>query len=407
MNKSSNYLNRLWNFFRFPKKELPIQGSQYPLGIASTLRIRQNLDIPEQPIRPIIDIATSRQLIEMRWWSYEVRHALSFLSHDCFQQQDGSSGSWRLTEELQDGTPVHPDTLAIGRNLQNRISNKESVLGGDRLQRAARDMLAYGDSFLELGIEKDGLGGWGIAKSLYLPSLSVFVEESNQGETLRYRQQASFVQSDSDILIEASKMLHFSYEKDIRYGEPITLQSLPKWQEVNSAAMALAKAARDCGIAPWLHIMSDGATPKSVDTYREKHQQALQEGIITNLYLSHGAEVRKAAVDSNAIAPLAEYFLACRRQMIPPCIPLWMYPDLGHEATGLANDIAGQPAMAYSRTISNLRSLLGNQIKWAVSLEICLIKGFDWFLQYGQFEIIWGDWFATPGQLVAQQQQND
>jgi hypothetical protein len=38
---------------------------------------------------------------------------------------------------------------------------------------------------------------------------------------------------------------------------------------------------------------------------------------------------------------------------------------------------------------------MGQQIKWAIALEIVLKKGYEFYRQDGRFDIIWGDWFVT------------
>ena len=403
---SENILKRLWRYFQSEKTPSSIEGSQYPLVLASNSRFRQNLDIPEQPIRQVIDVATSRKLIEMCYWSFEVQKGISFLSSDLFQQVDGSSGSWKIKTEEPDGEPVavNPDVLVIAEDLQKLRDGKELVLGGDRLQKAAREMLHYGDSFLELGIERDGLGSWGINSSCYLPALSVFVEQSEQGKVQQYRQQRNMYQSDSDILLHPGKVLHFSYEKNQRYGMPLCLAQLPYWEDVQKADNALSKAANDLGVNPWLHIMPETVNEKLLGVYERKHKEALRDGIVTNLYLLNGADVRKAGADAQALQPLIDHYLMCRRRMVPAGVPLWMFPDLSfNDVGGRADDLNGQPAMHYSRIISSLRSLLGEQVKWAISLELVMKKGFDWYQENGHFEIVWGDWYTTPGELAMRQ----
>lgn len=404
-----NLLQRLWAAFTASGNQSPadgsnLQGSQYPIG--NRQRRRTTLPLPEQPVRPIYgDLSISQELIEMRSWSYEMRHSISILARDCFQQIDGRSASWRVAETLEDGRKVHPDVIAIGRDIANRRNGKSLILGGDRLQRAARDMMSYGDGFLELGIEREGIGrnDWGIAKSLYLPSLSVFVDESEHEEPQSYRQQEKLAPSDSDRVIHPVKVLQFSYEKDRLYGNPLAFQSCEPWRKIKAASADLEDAAREIAIAPWLHVMPPEQDESYRGKYQQRHESLLNDGIITNLYLMSGADVRKATSGSNVLKPLVDYYLSLRYQMLPPGLPHYLFPGLGLESSS-GKEIANQPALAYARMIANLRSLLGEQIKWAISLEIVLRKGFDFYISDGQFfDIAWGDWFVTGFESMRQQ----
>lgn len=395
-----NLLQRLWAFFSTGNQATAdgsgLQGSQYPIGRRQ--RRSTTLPIPEHPVRPIMgDMSISQELIEMKTWSYEMRHAISILARDCFQQIDGSSASWFVPDVLPDGTKVHPDVLAIAKDLEARYNGKQRVIGGDRLQRAARDMLAYGDAFVELSIEKEGIGNrdYGIARSLYLPSLSIFVDEDDQEGILTYVQQKQPQRKPDDIEIHPLKVLQFSYEENKQYGEPLALQSLEPWRKIKAVSADLEDAARECAIAPWLHIMPSDKDEKYRSSYQQRHESLMNDGVVTNLYLLSGADVRRALGGSEALKPLLDYYLSLRYQMLPPGLPHYLFPGLGLESSS-GKEIANQPALAYARTIANIRSLLGEQIKWAISIEIVLKKGFDFFEKEGRFfNVAWATWFTT------------
>lgn len=404
-----NLLQRLWSFFtagnQITADSSNLQGSQYPIG--NRQRRRTTLPLPEQPVRPICgDLTISQELIEMRTWSYEARHAISFLARDAFQQIDGRSASWRIAEELDDGRKVHPDVLAIGRDLANRRNGKTLVLGGDRLQRAARDMLSYGDSFLELEISREGTGAkdWGISKSLYLPSMSVFVDEDEHGDIQGYVQQERLSRGSNDREIHPLKMLQFSYEKNRQYGEALSFQSLETWRKIKAASADLEDAMREAAIAPWLHIMPSDKDESGRAQYQQRHESLLNDGIITNLYLMSGSDVRKAMGDSDTLKPLVDYYLTLRYQMLPPGLPHYLFPGLGLESSS-GKEIANQPALAYARMIANLRSLLGEQIRWAIAIEVVLRKGFDFFVSDGYFDVVWSPWLITGFEQLTQQRQ--
>jgi hypothetical protein len=133
MRTRDNLLKRLWDYFNPPRTIAPIDGNQYPLVRSSVTQLRNNLDIPEQPIRTVIDLQTTKQLIEMSYWCYEIRHGISFLAHDCFQNQEGESASWDIKTEDKDGNAiaVNPDTVVMARDLRERRNGRDLILGGD------------------------------------------------------------------------------------------------------------------------------------------------------------------------------------------------------------------------------------------------------------------------------------
>lgn len=324
-------------------------------------------------------------------------------------QLSGDVASWDIAGPLEvaaDGSktraPLNPDLQSIALSLRDRQFGKRPVLGGDRLQRAAREILAYGDSFLELGIEKEGVsrGDWGIAKSLYLPSLSTFVDEDEHGQLQGYWQRTGTTPRPEDVWLHPVKVLHFRYEEMGQYGNPPIFQANEVWKKLKEVSPDIEDAARALAISPWLHIMPEEWDDRRREAYRQSYEQMLQDGIITNLYLAHGADVKKAGTGSTSLAPLLDYWVKLRQQCVIPGMPLWLFPGLGAEDKA-GKDLAGQPALAYFRLISAIRSILGEQIKWAIAVELCLKKGFDWYIENGQFDVVWGEWALLPQEAPA------
>lgn len=400
MQSSNNPVAKLWNLFRGgnkPSKDGSLRGSQRPLSVGTRYAKQYLLEIPIQPLRPINgSLDYSYELIEMATWSYEIRHALSFLARDAFQQIDGRVESWRVAETLKDGTPVNKDVLEIAKDLQERYNGKQLVLGGNRLQRAAREVLAYGDCFVELAIEKEGIGrnDYGISKSLYLPPMSVFVEEDDHGELSEYVQRKTSRPTRDDIHISPIKVLHFSYETQGLYGNPLTFQCLESWRKLKACSADLEEAARAVGVSPWLHIMPEDRDESYKQAYADEFESLQSDGLITHLYLMHGADVRKASSGNTSLDDLIKYWLQLRYQMVPAGLALWFFPGLGIEGNS-GKEIANQPALVYARLIAYIRSVLGEQIKWAINTELVCKKGFDWFVENGKYDILWGEWFVS------------
>jgi hypothetical protein len=45
--------------------------------------------------------------------------------------------------------------------------------------------------------------------------------------------------------------------------------------------------------------------------------------------------------------------------------------------------------------IAAIRGLLGEQIKWAINVELILKMGYDWWVENGRYDIVWGDWVMS------------
>lgn len=66
------------------------------------------------------------------------------------------------------------------------------------------------------------------------------------------------------------------------------------------------------------------------------------------------------------------------------------------DANGGAKDLNGQPALTYSRLISEVRSLLGEQVRWAINMKLVLRYGYDFYYANRKFDICWPEWILTP-----------
>jgi hypothetical protein len=404
-NPIDNFLSAIATLFRGKKApgDTNLTGSMYPMSVGSSRAQRMSLDLPELPLRAINgDLQLAYDLVELKTWSYEFKFDIGARSRDCFMQQDGMIGSWSVAKTLADGSPVNADVLVIGRDLANRMSDEEYVLGGDRLQRAARDLLWSGDMFMDFAIEREGLGGkgdWGFSKSLYLPPLAMFVDQDAQGNVLSYSQRSSPQPRNTDIVWadwQKIKLLHLSYEKQGAYGSPPGIPCAEYWRKAKEAAIDLEEASRSVGITPLLHIMPENRSNTSAykEAYRQELESQRREGPITDMFLFYGSDVRKAAGGDQNLEALIKVFLQWRYGCLLPGTPLWSFPGFGLESSS-GKDIANQPALVYYRAISDLRSLLGKGVRKILTRELILRKGYEWTMESGAFDIEWPQWFIT------------
>ena len=405
-----NRLQSLWrligNLVR-GNQQAELIGSQDPLAevmFGAVQRRRYPLEIPEYPVR---DPDLARQLIDLCHNSYDGSHTLLIAQRDTFSSADGDDQGWSVAETLADNTPVHPDVLAILRDLISRQKGKEKILGGGRLKKALWNALGYGDCFMEFAIDRDGLGrssDMGISETLYLPTWEMFVVEDQQGRVIGYAQSQRLVYREdlmnpttrqrlieSGIIrwFEAVKVVHFKHQEQTLYGRSIfPKESRDAWYELQQLQNDKKRGLRALGVNPNLHIMPQGKDLKFLNSYRLKYQQMLQEGTITDMFMLNGGDIRKPMGVNNNFEGFFKEETKLRQKIVPPGVPVWMYPGLGVEQKG-TREIAREPSRAYARMRYDWCTLLTEGIKYMCDVEIILRKGFDWFLENGQYRIVW------------------
>ena len=52
--------------------------------------------------------------------------------------------------------------------------------------------------------------------------------------------------------------------------------------------------------------------------------------------------------------------------------------------------------MTYGRLIAAMRSLVGEQIRWAVNLEVLLKRGHEFMMEHQDYDIIFPPWTSIP-----------
>ncbi len=397
--------SELWNTLTGKSGGGDVVGTANGSGYAHPLYKDYRLDIPETPTRPILgSLEYSRDLLEMIEWSPEARTALSFLSRDPFMEREGRIGSWQVGKTIGGDAKVNPNVIAVANELKNRRYGKQLILGGLRLQEAARQALGTGDSFLQLAIEKEGItrGRYCISRSLYMPPMSMFVGEDEVGDECGYYQR---LDDGVEIPFSPLKILHFSYERRRLYGESIFFQSIPGWRKLKRTAPATEKIVTQNGVAPWVHTMGSTATERDRENYERKHQAERANGFLSDIYVPHGATVRKAEGNVSGISETVNYEQQLIKRMIPLGLPAYFFSSLSNTEPN-AREIAGQPAMLYARTIASIRSMLGEQIRWALDIELCLAFGHDFVVQ-NPYDIVWPKWDVLPPAQMSPHSQEE
>lgn len=376
-----------------PKTTTDLTGTQRPLSQVSVSIARNwDLEIPEIPIR---EPSLAHQLLEMATYCYEVRHTSSILVNDVFCSSDGDTQGWTIADTLDDNeTPVNAELKAIALDLINRHQNHEKmIIGGDELKKALDWTLNYGDCFLEIAIEREGIGrnDYGISKSLYLPTWEMFRQESDRGDLLGFEQRRHISSHDPSYFFYPHQIVHFRYEPSRLYGNSLFFQSLQYWGKLKEATENLANAARDLGINPNLHILPEGFTQSHLQQYKGNYENTKQGGMITDIYTASGIEIRKMANINPDLTSLINNVLQWRYYMIPPGVPTYLFPGL--QAEGGTKELSREPARAYSRYRYKLCQLISKGIKQMIDTEVILKKGLDWYSQNARgYRIIFPQW---------------
>lgn len=398
-----------------PSNQGSLIGSQdqiLPAGRPRSQTLRM-LDIPEEPLRPIMfSHEASRSLLEMCTWSLEYATCLRILSQNVFQDEDGSVQSWKL--KLDKKNPENnPDSYTQGLidDLKNRYHGRDEILGGEILEPAVRNICGLGDAFMELGIERDG-SGYSIARSIYLPTMSMFVDENEQGGIGQYRQQVRLNPGEDDIVwsgIDEARILHFKSPNTGRYGLVPGLSQIDTWADIKESTADVADAARGSAVLATIHTMPPDKDENYKNAYREEYESRQREGIITDLFIGSGAKIDKLAAATPSLKPVLDNHIQLRYKMMYPGVPVFLIPGLGLEQ-GASKELGAAPALAYGKLINTIRSYLAKQIIWAIGVEITLNRGYEyWLTQRPKIELEWPNFITqeVPGLVPTAQQEEE
>jgi hypothetical protein len=367
-------------------------------------REQYDLEIDEIPVRDTCgSLETTRLLIEMATWCYEARNTLSYASRDVLRSRQGETTGWMISETLADGTPINSDTRAVLLDLIERKNGDDWVIGGNFLEKAVRLLFGYGDAFVEVSIDREGLssgtgnngkfGDYGISESLYLPTWQMFVHEDRQGRILEYQQRSQLrqeIDSESMIRYIPPKIIHFMYEGQTKYGMSPFLQGVPAWKELKQVNFDIARAVRALGVNPNVHLMPEGKDEAYKKAYQKRYESLVSAGVVTDLFLLHGADVRKMMGVNSNLDALFRRQLDLRFHIVPAGFPVWFYPGLGVEMRG-AREISGEPAKAYNGILASIAFILAKGIRKAFDLELRCRLGEERFKKDGKYRIIFPD----------------
>jgi hypothetical protein len=365
---------RIENWFRqltgFGTKVAPIETGQtaptasYEFGFGSTRFSRSNTQFSEYQEFPIRDPHLARELIELRNHP-EASTAIAYLAADCFSSEVGDDQGFKIGDLLADGSPVDPVTQAIGNALIDRIFR------GPALNLMVEEQLIYGDCFRSI-LLNDQMDR--ITRIKILPTWEMFRIEDEDGVVQRFEQRRTAGADQAEKTIHPMICVHWRFRQKTKYGRSLFLASLENgdFDRLDRATMALDQAAISLGFNPNVHELPDGWTGDQCDAYRLDHEnEKLKPGrLITDYYMQHTGKLTKVSNgNGSALKDLIDNVQMLRSRIAMAAqIPSWM---MGLPASG-ATDIGGQPAMAYARTVNNIRSTFAEGVRQVIDLELII-----------------------------------
>lgn len=387
----------IFNLFSRRKKE-KLVGSQRPVSLASfgASRRQWDLEIEEIPVR---EPRLAEEFIKMSCFSREVFDCLEIASRDTFASTDGDDLGFTVANTIDDNeTATNPDIYSIALEaITRKQSHEKMVIGGLLLQKALKWSLIYGDCFLELAIEREGIAknDYCVSKSLYLPTFEMFRREDNQGNLDGFDQRRYLHSTDPEYQFTPPQIIHFRHNQQYLYGRSLWYPSLRYWAKLKEATENLAVAARDVGVNPTLHSFPEGYARNQREQYKSEYEQRKLSGdLLTDIFLVPGMELKKLSSSNPNLTSLIDTVIQWRYHMIPSGFPVWMFPGLQH--AGGAREISRAPDRSYARMRYGWCQLLTKGIKQVIDTEIILKKGWDFYykevLKGGGYRIIWPEW---------------
>jgi hypothetical protein len=261
---------------------------------------------------------------------------------------------------VEDESNPQPNTVKLARALLDRTCNLQTYW------QIIWRMLAWGDAFglMEVDTKQMMISGFRL-----LPSwqLHVIPDESD-GLLLNYEQR--FSQRDKAIIPPVS-LVQWSYNRRYLYGRSLYYEAINDWLKLKDADEDLAEANRSSAVQPNIHMMPPGADDAYKRQYKEDHENRRKAGIIPDIYLLQGADVRKPAGPPGGY-PINQMLLnhnmrrarIVMRSKVPPYL-------LGID-TSYAKEISTQPAIAFVVFVGVVRQLFSVGLRQFINTELAL-----------------------------------
>jgi hypothetical protein len=358
-------LENLWRsltgFVRrlFEGSQRPLTGQRRGIGAYAlkTNRDRNyDLEIQEYPVR---DSERARELIELNQYCPEVATAIDVVKGDAFSSADGDDQGFTIGDTLIDGSAIDAGMYKLGLDCIARCMPHSTA------QMILERMLAYGDTFGELAIAPNFSQVNGL---MILPTWEMFRQE-DQGELFGFHQNRQLWEEKPEREFAPGKVIHWRYRRYNLYGRSLFAESLTDWAQLKRATQNFGDGCEALGVNPIIHEMPEGADSDYVQSYKAGQRDQRADGVVTDYYLLPGEQVRRMAATNPDIKPLADAVLLYRSRIIMRSrVPKYL---LGMEGSG-AQDISGQPALAYARFVNEVRGCFAEGLTQLLQTEFIL-----------------------------------
>ena len=356
-------------------------GSSMGVGNISVSALGAGMDGRELRFTPVRSPARARRLSELASLP-EVGTMISMICLDVFSSQDGDDLGFVVADTLQDGeTPVDPRVKEILTALIVRC------LDGNKLETVVQEMLEGGDGFRSILLDK---GLTKVVRLKELPAWEMFRIEDEDGDVIRFEQRQYAQQQEAVYTINPAVCVHWRFRRNRLYGRALFEEMWEDGKSLNNGYESLNSGIISAGVNPNVHTMPLGTDAQYKDSYKRQVEEVRRRGkTITDYYCDPpikdggtGGTVTKMATSWNPdLSGLLDNVDRRRRRFaMQGRVPLYL---LGMETSG-SKDIAGQPALAYSRFINGIRANLSEGIKQICNVELALNGIYD-----AQYRLQW------------------
>lgn len=347
--------------------DMPAVGGDAPLLLAdfgATNRIVPAYNDPTQiKEREILDIyardGRRGMVLDALAKLPEVRAAVRFWLDAVCSSADGDDRGVAPADHID-----RKDTIPIDPRIEQIVSDTiDRVFPTEVIQSIAERILTRGDEFRYVTIEKKQ-----ISELIYLPCWQMFRrEELGKVEGYYFKNYAT---DQNAIRYDPQTTFHFRFRAVGKYGHSLFDNSQTDAEYLLKRLLDLDFAARASAIDPLCHEMPACADQPYLSAYRTAYQKKAAQQPITDFFLMQGAKIYRASGGNtpNLAAILGSLNFNQTRLLMPSQVPLYL---LGLN-TGGAKEIAGEPAMAFARAISTLRSNIGTVMREVIDLQLTL-----------------------------------
>ncbi|MBD2465719.1 hypothetical protein H6G89_32545 [Oscillatoria sp. FACHB-1407] len=314
--------------------------------------------IPDTEEFPTRSPDLAKQIIDLVNHCPEAGVALEVL---CAYALSSGTGDELGFAVLPDENDPRPNTVKIARAVIDRVG--DIWLWWQVIWR----FLAWGDAFGLMEIDTKAMQ---VEALRLLPTWQIHaIPDETTGQIIHYEQR--FGGRREHAVIQPLSMVQWSYNRRYLYGRSLYREALPDWAKLKDVDQDLSDASREAALQPNVHIMPPGADENYKQAYKSDHEARKKKGIVPDIYLLQGAEVKKpmGLPSSFPLTGFLDHHLMRRariamRSRVPPYL-------LGIDSK-FAKEISMQPAIAFVVQVGLVRQLFSAGLRQLINTELAL-----------------------------------